>query len=156
MKRISSRTTFLQKYLVPPIFLIFFATFILQDVSLIFANLKEPLPLQVIFVVIPVIWCLSFLSIWRTADIVYDCGDHLLVRKGHVEDRVMLSNITKVSRSFFNPQLLVLELRAPSPFGEKLSFIPSGEYRSRMFFVQSWSTKDLIRRIDEARQRSWG
>lgn len=59
------------------------------------------------------------------ADQVYDCGDYLLVRKRGVEERVSLSEILEVRKSWItNPPRLTLRLACEKKLGTRIVFIP--------------------------------
>jgi hypothetical protein len=69
-------------------------------------------------------------DIWGLADQVLDGGDSLLVRRGRTQERVLLTNVASIG---VTPQLnvtrIVLQLRTPCVFGEKLAFFPKVTHR---------------------------
>ena len=63
-------------------------------------------------------------GIWRHADQVFDEGDSLVIRKGHREDRVLLSDISGMLVSNdFGATTIVLQFSNPTKFGERVSFL---------------------------------
>lgn len=89
--------------------------------------------------------------VWDLADEVYDCGDHLLVRKGNDEERVPLSNIMNVSASVLvNPPRISLRLATPGKFGDEVSFSPVRPFTLNPF-ARNPVAEDLIVRVDKAR-----
>jgi len=60
-------------------------------------------------------------------DDVFDCGDHLLVKKSGREETVLLSNIINLNLST-NPQnisaRITLRLASPGKFGTEITFSP--------------------------------
>jgi len=61
-------------------------------------------------------------------DDVFDCGDHLLVKKSGKEETVLLSNIINLNLST-NPQnisaRITLRLASPGKFGTEITFSPA-------------------------------
>ena len=89
--------------------------------------------------------------VFDLVDEVLDAGDALVIRNGHLEDRVALSDIMNVSYSpFVNPPRVTLLLRNPSMFGDRVSFC------APVSLMPSFSTspiiEELIKRIDAARR----
>jgi hypothetical protein len=83
-------------------------------------------------------------------DEVLDAGEALVIRNGHLEDRIALSNITNVGYAqFMNPPRVTLSLRNPSIFGDRVSFC------APVSFMPTFSTSpiidELIKRVDAAR-----
>jgi hypothetical protein len=69
-------------------------------------------------------------DIWGLADQVLDGGDSLLVRRGKKEERVLLTNVASVDVTHqLNVTRIVLRLRTPCLFGEKLAFFPKVTHR---------------------------
>lgn len=70
---------------------------------------------------------LMWLLVWDLADEVVDEGGYLRVRKGRIEERVMLRDVVKVSYSGnTNPVRLSLWLHRPNRLGDRVVFIPKG------------------------------
>jgi hypothetical protein len=88
--------------------------------------------------------------VFDLVDEVLDAGDMLVIRNGHLEDRVALSDIMNVSYSpFVNPPRVTLLLRNPSMFGDRVSFCSPVSF---MRFSTSPIIDELITRIDAARR----
>jgi hypothetical protein len=84
-------------------------------------------------------------------DEVLDAGDALVIRNGHLEERVALSDIMNVGYSpFMNPPRVTLSLRNPGMFGDRVSFC------APVSLMPTFSTSpiidELIKRIDAARR----
>ncbi len=89
--------------------------------------------------------------VWDLMDEVYDCGDHLLVRKGDEEERIPLSRIINVSASIaVNPPRISLRLATPGRFGDEVSFSPIRPFTLNPF-ARNPVAEDLIVRVDKAR-----
>jgi hypothetical protein len=70
------------------------------------------------------------LDIWDLADQVFDGGDFLLVRRGKKQERLLLTDIVSVDVTRqLNVTKIMLRLRTPSLFGEKLAFYPKVSHR---------------------------
>jgi hypothetical protein len=64
------------------------------------------------------------------ADEVFDCGDHLLVKKSGEEDMLPLSNITNVNFSKNSENIsarITLRLATPGKFGTEITFPPPSQ-----------------------------
>jgi hypothetical protein len=87
-------------------------------------------------------------------DEVFDCGDHLLVRKSGVEDTVPLGNIVNVNFSKDPENMttrITLRLATPGKFGTEITFAPP----PKMYFrspPKNEIAEDLITRVDRARR----
>ena len=89
--------------------------------------------------------------VFDLVDEVLDAGDALVVKNGGREDRIALSSVMNVSYTpFLNPPRVTLLLRAPSLFGNKVSFCAPLRF---IPFASSPIVDELIQRID-ARRRS--
>lgn len=89
--------------------------------------------------------------VWDLIDEVYDCGDHLLVRRGDEEERIPLSGIINVSSSVAtNPPRITLRLATPGKFGNEISFSPVTTFTLNPF-AKNAVAEDLIVRVDKAR-----
>jgi hypothetical protein len=83
-------------------------------------------------------------------DEVFDEGDGLLVRNGHQEERLPLSDIMNVNYSpLTSPPRVTLSLRTPSIFGAQITFCAPARF---VPFATSPIVDELIRRIDARRQ----
>ncbi len=90
--------------------------------------------------------------VWDLADEVYDAGDHLLVKKDDIEERIPLSNIVNVSVvMLMNPPRITLLLNAPSRFGREIAFSPKRGLTLNPF-ARNAVADDLILRVDRARR----
>ncbi len=89
-------------------------------------------------------------------DDVFDCGDHLLVKKSGEEDTVPFSNIVNVNFSK-NPQNLsaqiTLRLASPGKFGTEISFVPPPKIYLG-FPPRNEIAEDLLVRAEKARRGS--
>ena len=154
--RISSRSTFLYKRILP--FLWFGAlAFILGESVFSFfspaTRNRRPLQILVIPVIMTVFGYLLFKNlVFDLADDVYDYGDHLLIRRGGREEEVGLSEIINISyAAFSSPARVTLSLRRETLFGREISFCPPVLFAPFDPFKKSPVIDDLIVRVDEAR-----
>jgi hypothetical protein len=55
---------------------------------------------------------------------VFDCGDHLLIKKGELSERISFANISNISVGGPDvpSELVTLELRQPTRFGRNITF----------------------------------
>lgn len=89
-------------------------------------------------------------TMWGLADEVVDAGDSLIVRFGHDQEQIPLSNIINVGYApMVNPSRITLTLRAPCRFGQEISFYSRQTMR---LFAPNPVITELIQRIDAARQ----
>lgn len=158
MKKISSGQTFFVKRLFPVLWLgVVLAFFIVSFVQLLQG--KVPVDAVVPFLVVPVVMVVFgvFLFrklVWNLADVVFDRGDFLLVRKSGVEQKIPLSEIMNVSMSSFsNPPRLSLRLRQSGKFGEEVVFVPIRKFSINPF-ARNEVAEDLLRRCDAARRNA--
>jgi hypothetical protein len=91
--------------------------------------------------------------VFDLVDEVLDAGDALVVRKGHLEGRIALADITNVGYAqFMNPPRVTLSLRHSGMFGDRVSFC------APVSLIPTFSTSpiidELIKRIDAARAAS--
>jgi len=98
--------------------------------------------------------CSMLTSRQNCVDDVFDCGDHLLVKKAGEEDTVPFSNIINVNFSK-NPQnisaQITLRLASPGKFGTEISFAPPPKiYLS--FPPRNEIAEDLLVRAEKARR----
>jgi hypothetical protein len=153
MERISSRMTFFSKRFFPTIWFGFLGVFIL--VAFVGKNSKGNLPPFAL--IMPLImgafgYFICKKLLWDLADEVTDSGDSLIVRFGHEQEQIPLTNIINVSYSYMiNPPRVTLTLRTPSRFGEEISFTPLQRFTLNPF-ARSPIVAELIRRVDAARR----
>lgn len=154
MQILSSRMTFVTKRLFPVIWL---GGVSMALVAGIFSLASRQNPGSWPFLLLPVGmlvfgYFLFRKLFWGLADQVQDGGTYLLVRRGHIEQRVLLSNILNVSMSqFTNPRRLTLRLRTPCEFGDEIAFIPKSSGWQLNPFARNPVAEDLLRRVDNAR-----
>jgi hypothetical protein len=91
---------------------------------------KQPLLMSLLVFLALGIWLSMKKTVWNVVEEVLDGGDFLLLKKGNIEERVALSNISKVSAAvFWRPQKVTLSLLTPCKFGSEVSFIPNRQFR---------------------------
>ena len=163
MTRISSGQTFFIKRIFLCLWLGFVAVGLAVAVFAPAAVAKNPavhVPPPYFFLFVPfmmlVLGVLLFRKLlWDLADSVDDARDYLLVRRGSIEQRVMLANVMNVSMSqFTNPPRLTLRLRQPGPLGDEIVFIPKAPGLRLNPFRRNEIAEDLLRRVDRARHPS--
>jgi len=143
---------YFQKRVAPPLVI---GLLCLPAVVLPFSGLLRNLQLVVIAMPLIGAGLVYFLfkkMVFDLADEVFDCGDHLLVRRDDLESTVALSNIMNVSESYFTkPPRVTLRLREPGVFGREIAFTPT---HKAVFnpFARNTVVDDLIERIDRTRR----
>jgi hypothetical protein len=154
MRRISSRTTFFYKRIFPVIWFGLLVVFMVAPfIAPMIGGSVSGSPLA--FLVVPAImivvgYIIMKKLVFDLVDEVLDAGDMLVIRNGHLEDRVALSDIMNVSYSpFVNPPRVTLLLRNPGMFGDRVSFCAPVSF---MRFSTSPIIDELITRIDAARR----
>jgi hypothetical protein len=153
---ISSRSTFITKWLFPIAWFGFLFFFIAQ--SLRDGTSGEDL----LFVAVPVLMAVfgSFFFkalVWDLADSVFDHGTYLVVRRRGVEETISLDNIMNVSSTpFMNPPRITLRLVKPGAFGTHVSFSPKSSLFSLRFFSKNMVAEQLMERTFAARARRAG
>ena len=88
---------------------------------------------------------------WGLADEVLDGGDYVVIRRGKREARVELANISEVSVDSGLPTKVTLQLRLPSEFGAKVSFLPNPTARNPL--ATSSIAEDLVQRVQQLDER---
>jgi hypothetical protein len=150
LRRLSSNATFFYKWIFPTIWFGFLFLFV--AVSLIAGSKSGP-PLP--FLIVPVFMLIIgffFMKklVFDLVDEVLDGGDVLVVRNGHLEERVALSDIMNVSYSqFTSPPRVTLSLRHPSVFGTRVTFCAPLRF---IPFATDSIIDELIERIDAQRR----
>ncbi len=143
----------------PPIKIGPFVFFVLLGLLLFFlvmGRAYETSPMLLVAVGVMAVY--GVFSVWTSrrdcVDEVFDCGDHLLVKKSGEEDTVPLSNIINVNFSK-NPQnistQITLRLASPGKFGTEISFAPPPKIYLG-FPPRSEIAEDLLVRADKARR----
>jgi hypothetical protein len=108
---------------------VFFGLVGLLFVLLLMSGAYETSPMLLVAVGVMAVYGVCSMQSSRRdcVDDVFDCGDHLLVKKSGEEERVLLSNIVNVNFSK-NPQnmsaRITLRLASPGKFGTEISFAP--------------------------------
>lgn len=153
MTRISSKMTFFYKRIFPVVMLGFLLLFVTG--ALATQRSANPPPAAFFLLVagfLAVVGVFIFRKlIFDLVDEVWDAGDALVVRNKGQEERILLPNIINIGYTqFVNPPRVTLWLRTPSRFGEKVSFCPLVRFSA---FSVSPIVDDLVRRVDDARQR---
>jgi len=148
MRLISSRLTFFYKRILP---IFWFGVLI---VVLLF-SLAAPGPPPIGMVIVPMVMIgvgavIMKLFVLDLLDQVFDDGDALVLKNRGQEERIPFSDIKNVSYSpFINPPRVVLSLRRPTIFGDKVAFCAPVRI---VPFASSAAIDDLIERIDRARR----
>jgi hypothetical protein len=97
--------------------------------------LRQPFAQIGAFAILLVVWAL-FLKKWKIfglADAVFDCGDHLSVRKGKVEQIIPFSNIASVSASsMFNVNRIKVAVAAQAKPWRVIEFVPETSSQSKV------------------------
>lgn len=151
MKRISSRQVGFLKFGLPVLFL----GLAVAVVSVMLVAAREtPLP-WVAIVSLPVFVLALGAVLMKTlvldlADEVQDAGDHLVVRKGDITERVPLKEIVNIGWTvLINPPRVTLTLRKAGRLGKEIVFSP------RQPIIQLGRNPlvvQLIERVDAARR----
>jgi hypothetical protein len=115
--------------------------FVVLPAALDGSFMGNPIPHVFAVGVLIVCWVVFF---WKTqihcvADEVMDCGDHLKVRRGRVEEDIPFSRISAVEMSTqVGIHRITVRLRELSRFGGKIEFLPQASL---------WSNPAGIRRV---------
>lgn len=89
--------------------------------------------------------------VWDLADDVLDGGDHLLVRRGDIAERVALANVLNVSiNQLSNPPRVSLRLFKPGRLGDTVVFIPRSAFRFNPF-ARNPVAESLLARVEQLR-----
>jgi hypothetical protein len=153
MRRISSRTTFFYKRVLPVAWFGFFLVFIAGIVLAVWSSGRYP-PLPFFIVPVAVFGTVYFVMkklVFDMVDEVLDAGDALVVRNRGQEERIAFSDIMNVNYTpFVSPPRVVLSLRRPSIFGNQVAFCAPIRF---VPFSTSPIVDELVQRIDAARRR---
>ena len=153
MRRISSSMTFFYKRVFPAIWFGFLLLFMAGPfIAPLFGGSVSGSPMAFLFVPAFMI-VFGYFSmkklVFDLVDEVLDDGDALVIKNGHREERVPLSDITNVGYSqYMNPPRITLSLRIPSQFGDRVTFCAPV---SLLPFSTTPIVDELIKRIDAAR-----
>jgi len=154
--QISSRSTFITKWLFPVAWFGFLIFFIAQSLT------HEAGEVDLLFIVVPVlVTVIGFFFfkalVWDLADAVYDHGTHLLVRRRGGEDRILFENIMNVSSTpLMNPPRITLRLVKPSAFGTHVSFSPKSNPLRFSFSLKNPIAEQLMEKAYAARAKRAG
>ncbi len=153
MERISSRFTFVSKW-VFPLAWIGFLLFFISDALADGAIEREPMFLLGPAFMLVVGFFVMKQFVWDLADSVEDHGSYLVVRRHGKEAQIQLSNVMNVSSTtFVNPPRVTLRLIKPSELGANVSFSPKSSFSLNPFAKNSVA-EDLIERAFAARAKS--
>jgi hypothetical protein len=146
MKKISSDKTRMHKVVFPLLMLGITALMMFILVGIMIRDREPGIPL-IGFMLLAGVYVYSearkrFVGL---ADEVWDDGDELLVRNRGMETRIAISNIRKLKYGGFgNSHFVVLTLREPCRFGDRIRFVPP---RKLLQFFKNPMIVDLARRI---------
>lgn len=113
--------------------------FVISPAALDGSLLGNPLPHVFALGVLVACWAVFF---WKTqihcvADEVLDCGSHLKVRRGRVEEDILFSTIAAVEMStHVGIHRITVRLRELSRYGAKIEFLPQASLWSNAAGVQ--------------------
>ena len=149
MTKISSKSTFIYKRLLPVFWFGFLGVFV--AVSLIMGAGQAPLQLVIGPIAIAIVGFFFFRRfVWDLADEMMDGRDHLLVKLRGVEERIPLSNIMNVSvSSYVNPPRVSLRLVNSGNLGSEIVFAPQRPFTLNPF-ARNPVAEDLLCRADAA------
>lgn len=142
----SSKTFELKKLFSVGFYVVMAAVFILGIFSRPFDPAFVVMPLLATFGGTVLLWLL----VWDLADEVVDEGGCLRVRKGRIEEHVMLRDVVKVSCSNTNPVRLSLWLQRPNRLGDRVVFIPKG--MAWRLFGEHPMAEELRARVERLRK----
>jgi hypothetical protein len=156
MKKISSQSTIVNKYLYPLILLGLVTFIIIKAITI--DDPQHPREGAFFFVICFSTICFFIYkdTIYPLADEVYDCGDHLLAKRRGVEVKIHLSDIKNVSYSREQMPTITLSLRKETALGRHLLFAPqfSGLTKALSHLRLHPVAEDLIDRIESKRAAS--
>ncbi len=150
MKKLTSKSTFLNKRIFPAIWFGFLGFFML---TAFFASPQNN-GQNIMFIVMPIVVAIFGYFIMKKLvfdliDEVYDEGSSLLFKNKGKEVRVNLKDIKNVSYStMISPPRVTLSIRYKTEFGDELSF---SSPMSFIPFKKNLDIEELIDRIDKAR-----
>lgn len=88
--------------------------------------------------------------VWDLADEVFDGGDHLLFRKGSLEQKVYLNDIVNIEHmAMSSPPRVTVLCRTPGALGTELVFTVPASFNP---FAKLELVTELIERVDQARR----
>lgn len=118
-----------------------------------FKNQLTPLVLLIAFCMMLLGYFIMKKTLWDLADEVRDYGNFLLVSKGGIEEKIMLSNILTMTESAsLNPSRITLVLARRGVLGKQIAFAPIRPF-SWNPLAKSRIGRDLAERIAVAQQK---
>jgi hypothetical protein len=154
MQRLSSKSTWFHKRVVPAVLVGALLVFVVVGMVGGWSGPNGPPPLFFVVAVLGIATGFVYFKklVLDLVDEVWDAGDTLIVRNKGEEDRIRLADIINVSYApYGNPPRVTLKLRAPSRFGDRISF--AAPVRA-IPFTESPLIEQLIVRVDAARQHA--
>ncbi|MDT0630090.1 hypothetical protein [Alteromonas sp. W364] len=147
MKKVSTSPFFFKK--VFPVFWLGFV-FLFFIVSIALGAYEK----SIMFVVAPIIMIVFGVIlfkklVWDLCDEVIDEGESLLIKKGKLEQRVLLKDVVNINHQLSSPERVVLSVRTSGSIGKELAFIPLMHMR---IFSKNKHVIKLIQRVDDARR----
>lgn len=156
MRKISSRQTYWLKRIFPVLWFGILGTAFAGGLgAFLHGSFAPPMfPFLLIPIVMAVFgYVLMRALIFDLADEVLDNGDSLTVRKGEKTALIALADVINVNAAqFVNPPRIELTLRKDTPLGRRIVFSPQRPFTFNPF-ARIPIADDLIRRVEEARQR---
>ncbi|GGW74069.1 hypothetical protein [Alishewanella tabrizica] len=123
--------------------------FVLTVIFILSGHFKDTPFLTLIPILMFILGCFFFKKIiWSAADDVFDFNDHLLVKKGAVEETIFLKDILSVEGRLGSPERVIISFRDSKGEVMKVMFHP----KTRIFtFSVHPVVLDLNRRFREAK-----
>ncbi|EPJ8340021.1 hypothetical protein M0H57_003925 [Proteus mirabilis] len=123
--------------------------FVLTVIFILSGHFKDTPFLILIPILMFIFGCFFFKkTIWSAADDVFDFNDHLLVKKGAVEETIFLKDILSVEGRLGSPERVIISFRDSKGEVMKVMFHP----KTRIFtFSVHPVVLDLNRRFREAK-----
>ena len=117
-----SRNAFFYRTVFPAMWFGFL--FVFLGIALFATPRRPPLPLFIPpLVMLPLGFVLFRKLVGDVVDEVWDCGDHLIVKRGDRQETVAFSNIMNVNATVLvNPPRITLRLVHPGRFGAEIAF----------------------------------
>jgi hypothetical protein len=84
---------------------------------------------------------------------VYDCGDHLLIKIGNEEDRIMLANIIQLSEESENNDLITIKLDHSCRFGDTIIFFTPNQAFFKCFLSDREEHDRILRNLRHRSER---
>jgi hypothetical protein len=117
---------------------------------------RNPLPSAIAIAILSAALIYFF---WKTqmhrlADEVLDCGDHLKVRRGRIEETIPLSQVSAAEVSSTGGfHRITLRLRTPAQLGNRIEFLPQASLWSNVGAIKQVA-QDLTRRAMSSAPRT--